>query len=73
MRLQQELDLDDAYQILRDFMPRKPYPTLDGFKMVFAELAEQIPTAKTADPRDFVDTRFLEELDRSGYIDGLYR
>ena len=73
MRLQQERDLDDAYQILRGFMPRKPYPTLDGFKMVFAELAEQIPAAKTADPRDFVDTRFLEELDRSGYIDGLYR
>ena len=73
MRLQQERDLDDAYQILRGFMPRKPYPTLDGFKMVFTELADQIPAAKTADPRDFVDTRFLEELDRSGYIDGLYR
>ena len=73
MRLQQERDLDDAYQILRGFMPRKPYPTLDGFKMVFAELADQIPAAKTADPKDFVDTRFLEEIDRSGYIDGLYR
>ena len=63
----------DAYQILRGFLPRKPYPTLDGFKMVFAELSDQIPAAKTADPRDFVDTRLLEELDRSGYIDGLYR
>jgi NitT/TauT family transport system substrate-binding protein len=72
MRLQ-ERDLNDAYQILRGFMPRKPYPTLDGFKMVFAELSDQIPAAKTADPRDFVDTRLLEELDRSGYIDGLYR
>jgi len=73
MRLQQERELDDAYQVLRGFMQRKPYPTLDGFKAVFAELAEQIPAAKNADPKDFVDTRFLEELDRSGYIDGLYR
>ena len=73
MRLQQERELDDAYQILRGFMQRKPYPTLDGFKAVFTELAEQIPAAKNADPKDFVDTRFLEELDRSGYIDGLYR
>ena len=71
MRLQQERELDDAYQILRGFMPNKPDPT--GFKMVFAELADQIPAAKTADPKDFVDTRFLEEIDRSGYIDGLYR
>ena len=73
MRLEQERDLEDAYQSLRGFMPRKPYPTLDGFKMVLAELADQIPAAKTADPKDLVDTRFLEELDRSGYIDGLYR
>jgi len=70
MRLQQERELDDAYQVLRGFMPRKPYPTLEGFKAVFAE---QIPAAKIADPKDFVDTRFLEEFDRSGYIDGLYR
>jgi len=73
MRLQQERELDDAYQVLRGFMQRKPYPTLEGFKAVFAELAEQIPAAKKADPKDFVDTRILEELDRSGYIDGLYR
>ena len=73
MRLQQERELEDAYQVLRGFMQRKPYPTLEGFKAVFAELAEQIPAAKNADPKDFVDTRLLEELDRSGYIDGLYR
>jgi ABC-type nitrate/sulfonate/bicarbonate transport system substrate-binding protein len=73
LRLQQEREQEDAYQVLRSFLPRKPYPTLEGFKAVFAELAEQIPAAKTADPKDFIDTRFLEELDRSGYIDGLYR
>jgi NitT/TauT family transport system substrate-binding protein len=73
MRLQQEHELEDAYQVLRGFMPRKPYPTLEGFKAVLAELAEQIPAAKIADPKDFVDARFLEEFDRSGYIDGLYR
>jgi NitT/TauT family transport system substrate-binding protein len=73
LRLQQEREQEDAYQVLRSFLPRKPYPTIEGFKAVFAELAEQIPSAKTADPKDFVDTRFLEEFDRSGYIDGLYR
>jgi NitT/TauT family transport system substrate-binding protein len=73
MRLQQEREQDDAYQVLRSYLPKKPYPTLEGFKAVFAELAEQIPAAKTADPKDFIDTRLLEELDRSGFIDGLYR
>jgi NitT/TauT family transport system substrate-binding protein len=73
LRLQQEREQEDAYQVLRSFLPRKPYPTLEGFKAVFTELAEQIPAAKTADPKDFIDTKLLEELDRSGYIDGLYR
>jgi len=71
IRLQQERE--QAVQVLRSFLPRKPYPTMDGFKAVFAELAEQIPAAKSADPKDFIETKFLEELDRSGHIDGLYR
>jgi hypothetical protein len=29
--------------------------------------------AKTAQPRDFMDIRFIDELDRSGYIDRLYK
>jgi len=73
IRLQQDREQEEAVQVLRSFLPRKPYPTMDGFKAVFAELAEQLPAAKTADPKDFVDTRLLGELDRSGYIDGLYR
>jgi NitT/TauT family transport system substrate-binding protein len=73
IRLQQEREQEEAVQVLRSFLPRKPYPTMDGFKAVFAELAEQIPAAKSADPKDFIETKFLEELDRSGHIDGLYR
>jgi ABC-type nitrate/sulfonate/bicarbonate transport system substrate-binding protein len=73
IRLQQDREQEEALQALRSFLPRKPYPTLEGFKSVFAELSDQIPAAKTADPKDFIDTKMLEELDRSGYIDGLYR
>ena len=73
IRLQQDREQEESLQVLRSFLPRKPYPSIEGFKAVFAELAEQIPAARTADPKDFIDTRFLEELDRSGYIDGLYR
>lgn len=30
------------------------------------------PKAKTANPEDFIDARFIEEFDKSGYIDSLY-
>ena len=36
---------------------------------VLNELSEKIPAAKTANPTDFTDTRFLDELERSGYFE----
>jgi ABC-type nitrate/sulfonate/bicarbonate transport system substrate-binding protein len=73
MRMTDQKELDEAYEILDSLTQRKPYPTLEGFKNIIADLSPKIPAARTADPKDFVDVRFLEELDRSGFIDGLYR
>lgn len=73
MRSTDPKELEESYQPLKSLIPIKPYPTLEGFKTVFANLAEKVPAAKTANPIDFVDTRFLEEFDRSGFIDGLYK
>jgi NitT/TauT family transport system substrate-binding protein len=73
MRFKDDRDTDEAYQIIRDVTPRKPYPTVEGMKTVLDELALKVPAAKTAQPREFMDTRFIQELDRSGFIDGLYK
>jgi NitT/TauT family transport system substrate-binding protein len=73
MRFKDQRDTDEAYQIIRDVVPRKPYPTVEGMKAVLDELSAKVPAAKTAQPRDFMDTQFIEELDRSGFIDRLYR
>jgi NitT/TauT family transport system substrate-binding protein len=54
-------------------MPRKQYTTIEGIKVILEGLADQEHKAKTAKPEEFVDMRFIGELDRSGYIDGLYR
>ena len=73
MQTRDEKELEDSYQLLRSFIQVKPYPTLEGFKTIFADLAKRVPAAKNADPKDYVDTRFIDELDRSGFIDKLYR
>ena len=65
--------LEDAYQTLRETVKQKPYPNLESFKTIFKDVSDRIPAAKTANAREFVDTSFLEELDKSGYIDGLYK
>jgi len=72
MRITDPKELEESYQLLKSLVAIKPYPTLEGFKTVFAELAEKVAAARTANPKDFVDTRILEEFDRSGFIDGLY-
>jgi hypothetical protein len=65
--------LKEAYQTIREIVRPKPYPSPKGFKTIFKNVSDRIPAAKTANPKEFMDTSLLEELDHSGYIDGLYR
>ena len=52
---------------------RKQYPYGAGLQMALDLLAEENPKAKSAKPEDFMDIRFIKELDESGYIDNLYK
>src|SRR5258706_3002094 len=52
-------------------LPAKQYPSVEGIKTILDQLAKG-PKAKAAKPQDFIDARFVEEFDNSGYIDGLY-
>jgi NitT/TauT family transport system substrate-binding protein len=65
--------LEDAFVTLRETVKAKPYPNLEAFRTIFRDVADRIPAAKTANARDFIDTSLLEEFDKSGYIDNLYR
>ena len=61
------------YASADDRLPPKQYPTMEGIKNILASLAETDPKAKAAKPEDFVDVRFIKELDESGFIDDLYK
>ena len=54
-------------------LPAKQYPTVEGIKTILEPLIKQDPKAKAAKAEDFVDMRFIKELDESGYIDSLYK
>jgi len=66
--------LDNMYDSLvkKVFRP-VPYPTVEAAQNVLDELALTNPKAKQAKPQDFIDDRFLRELEESGFIKGLYR
>jgi NitT/TauT family transport system substrate-binding protein len=67
--------LERTYDDIRgdEKLAPKQYPTLEGIKNILEPLAENDPKAKTAKPEDFVDMRFIKELDESGFIDDLYK
>jgi NitT/TauT family transport system substrate-binding protein len=66
--------LDKTYDgaIAENKLPAKQYPTIEGIKTILEPLKSD-PRAKALKPEDFVDMRFIKELDDSGYIDKLYK
>ena len=67
--------LERSYELSStdDKYSRKQYPSLPGIQTVLDAIADENPKAKSARPEQFVDIRFIKELDDSGYIDGLYK
>jgi len=52
--------------------PEIPYPTLAGIQTVIEEVAASNPEAATHQPAEFLDDRFVRELDTAGYFQQLY-
>jgi NitT/TauT family transport system substrate-binding protein len=74
LRLEDKELLQKTYEssIDENKLPMKQYPTQEGLKTIIDQLALTNPKAKTAKPQEFIDARYVEEFDKSGYIDSLY-
>ena len=74
--LRQKLDRDILQRtydpsVTDAVLPREQYPDLAGVKTVLDLIGDS--KAAKAKPEQFVDTRFVKELDETGYIDNLYK
>lgn len=61
----------DLY-ILR-YIPKIPYPPAQAMKTVLDQMAEKDPKAAAAQPEQFIEPRFFQELEREGFIQRLWR
>lgn len=59
--------------LLKFYVFKKPYPSRDGFANVISEVAKQLPKAGGLKFEDVVDTSIMDNLDKSGFIDSLYK
>ena len=73
-KLTDRASLEEAYSTYAiKYMARVPYPSLKGVETILEDLAKTNPKAKGADPRRFVEPRFLKELEDNGVVAQLYK
>lgn len=65
--------LERSYDLLAKAYQKIPHPSLSGVKTILGFLQDEYPQAKEADPKSFVDDRIVSDLEKSGFIQKLYR
>lgn len=63
---------EETYDMTRPGMPRAPYPVPKALEIVLRVMSKQLPQAAIADPLQFVEDRFIRDLDERGFITALY-
>lgn len=55
------------------FIPKIPHPSTEAMKTVIGQLAEKDPKARAARPEQFIDASFMDELEKEGFIQQLWK
>ena len=62
--------IEEAYRAFVPLLPKVPYVTDDAIRAALS--VTDHPKAAAANPKDFYDNRFLQELESSGFVKELY-
>jgi len=71
MKMADGEELEETYNFYVKLFADKPYPSAKGIQTIldWSKRAD----ARKASPAQFMQTRFIEKLDKQGFIDGLYK
>jgi ABC-type nitrate/sulfonate/bicarbonate transport system substrate-binding protein len=72
LRMSDPEGLERAYRAYTAVFPDNLMPTPEGVKTMLDDLAIRDPKAAAADPKTFVDTSLIREVESSGFIKQLY-
>ncbi len=64
--------LEGAYAIFKEDFIAVPYPITKGLDAIYEIAAARRPEIRTHKPEEFVDTSFVAELEKSGFVKKLY-
>lgn len=61
----------ETYDLTQPGMPPAPFPVVSALQKLLDFMARDMPEAKGADARNFIDDRFIRELEENGFIESL--
>ena len=71
MKMADGEELDETYNFYVKLFAEKPYPSAKGIQTILDR--SKRADARKASSAQFMQTRFIEKLDKQGFIDGLYK
>src|SRR5438093_262226 len=71
-RLHDRNALEQAWDWHTRYFPEAPYAPAEGYQTILQDLAATNPKTVQVNGKDFVDSRFIKELEDSGFIKKLY-
>jgi ABC-type nitrate/sulfonate/bicarbonate transport system substrate-binding protein len=72
LRLDDDSLANESWELFAKYRLAAPYPNIKGMKTSYEYVAATRPDVYKHKPEEFVDSSFVEELDKSGYIKKLY-
>jgi NitT/TauT family transport system substrate-binding protein len=72
LRLDDDSLAQESWELFAKHRIPAPYPNLKGMKTSYEYVAQTRPDVYKHKPEEFVDSSFVEELDKSGFIKKLY-
>jgi hypothetical protein len=72
LRIDDRALLDASYNVeIKALEPRLALK-LDGIQSTLDEIAPTEPRAKTVKPQEMIDSRYLDEMEKSGFFDQIW-
>lgn len=72
LRINDAVVLDETYKLFAPKIPRVPLAMPGGIRTALESIADE-PRVRTARPEEFYDDSIVRNLDKEGFIQGLYR
>jgi ABC-type nitrate/sulfonate/bicarbonate transport system substrate-binding protein len=72
LRLDDDSLANQSWELFAKYRLAAPYPNINGMKTSYEYVAATRPDVYKHKPEEFIDSSFVEELDKSGFIKKLY-